>query len=52
MTDKQKISEEVNKLISRLAIKYPKYKLSINFEINGQIRKNSTKQKNMGQKGS
>lgn len=41
MTDKQKISEEINKFITKLYIKYPKYK--INFEINGQIRKNSTK---------
>ncbi len=33
ITDKQKISEEVNKLIDRLVIKYPKYKLLINYEI-------------------
>lgn len=33
ITDKQKISEEVNKLIDRLIIKYPKYKLIINFDI-------------------
>lgn len=33
MTDKQKISEEVNKLITRLTLKYPKRKIIINFEI-------------------
>lgn len=32
-TDKQKISEEVNKLITRLVIKYPKYKILINYEL-------------------
>ena len=34
MTDKQKISEDINKLIDRLIIKYPKFKIAINYEIN------------------
>ena len=33
ITDKQKISEDINKLIDRLIIKYPKYKLIINYEV-------------------
>jgi hypothetical protein len=34
MTDKQKISNDINKMIDRIIIKYPKFKIDINYEIN------------------
>ena len=40
MTDKQKISEEVNKLIDRLILKYPNFKLDINYVIETKPTKN------------
>lgn len=33
MTDKQKISEDINKMIDRIILKYPKRKIIINYEI-------------------
>lgn len=33
MTEKQKISDDINKMIDRIIIKYPKKKIIINFEI-------------------
>lgn len=33
MTDKQKISEDINKMIDKIIAKYPKRKIIINFEV-------------------